>query len=153
MKNKLFALTALFLVMLTSVISLTFSHDAQGAPLSAPTPVSATVAQGGQLWRSVTVWDAQTFTADANSSCYEIAGYALADIQYTIDQGTTNTTTVTMKWSNDGSSLVSGVNLVASNTADTTDMQQVQLFGRYMCLLADVTNSNTITITAKALIK
>jgi hypothetical protein len=32
-------------------------------------------------------------------------------------------------------------------------MQQVQLFGRYFCLLADVSNSNTVTVTAKAIAK
>ena len=71
----------------------------------------------------------------------DVGRYTIADVQYTIDQGTTNTTTLTTKWSVDGGTLVSGVNVVASNAADATDMQQVQLFGRYFCLFARCGNS------------
>lgn len=78
-------------------------------------------------------------------------------MQYTIDQtlkdSIMNTTTLTTKWSVDGGTLVSGVNVVASNVADATDMQQVQTFGRYFCLLADVSNTNPVTVTAKAFSK
>lgn len=125
----------------------------EAAPLAVPTPVSVTKPAATQPWRSFTIWNAATFTADTDSTCYEIADFSVADIQYVIDQGTTNTTTITLRWSNDGTTLTNGVNLVASNAADASDMQQVALFGRYMCLLADVTNSNTITITAKVLVK
>lgn len=152
MKKRIAILVVVGLIF-GAMLGLMTGPAAEAAPMAAPTPVSVTRPNAVQPWRSFTPWNATTFTADTNSTCYEIADFSLADIQYTIDQGTTNTTTITMRWSNDGTTLVSGVNLVASNTADVTDMQQVQLFGRYMCLLADVTNSNTITITAKVLVK
>lgn len=123
-----------------------------GAPLGAPTPVSITRPANG-TFKVFDLFSTRPITQDTTSTCFDVGAYSLADVQYTIDQGTTNTTTLTTKWSVDGGTLVSGVNVVASNAADATDMQQVQTFGRYMCLLADVSTSDTITITAKAIAK
>lgn len=127
------------------------------APAAAPTPVSVTRPMGGGEFQVVTLFNTVAITADTTSSCFDIGKFAVADVQYTIDQtladSVMNTTTLTTKWSVDGGTLVSGVNVVASNVADATDMQQVQLFGRYMCLTADVSNANPVTITARAIAK
>ncbi len=81
----------------------------------------------------------------------------MIDVLYRIDQhdpaNLPNTTTLTTKWSMDGSLTVSGVNVVASNAADASDLTQLQAFGRYFCLLADVSNTQPITITAQAIAK
>lgn len=127
---------------------------ATAAPVAAPTPVSVT-RPGGGSFITFDLFNGAALTADTTSACVDIGRYNVADVVYSFDQGAgvPNTTTLTTKFSVDGGTLVSGVNVVASNTADATDMQQVQLFGRYFCLLADVSNSNTVTVTAKAIAK
>lgn len=126
---------------------------AVAAPVAAPTPVSVTRPGGDGSFVTFDLFNTRVITADTTSACVDIGKYNVADVQYMIDQGVVNTTTLTTKFSVDGGTLVSGVSLVASNAADATDMQQVQLFGRYVCLLADVTNSETVTVTAKAIAK
>lgn len=125
------------------------------APAAAPTPVSVTRPGGDGSFIVFDLFNAAPLTADTTSTCVDIGKYNVADVVYVFDQGAgvPNTTTLTTKFSVDGGTLVSGVNVVASNAADATDMQQVQLFGRYFCLLADVSNSNTVTVTAKAIAK
>jgi len=150
-------------VMLTGMVALLLcallftallpQAPVSGAPLAAPTPISITRPGNGGAFKVFDLFATRPITQDTTSTCFDVGAFALADVQYTIDQGTTNTTTLTTKWSVDGGTLVSGVNVVASNAADATDMQQVQTFGRYFCLLADVANTETITITAKAIAK
>jgi hypothetical protein len=82
-----------------------------------------------------------------------VGGRSVVDVLYVIDQADVNTVTLTSKWSIDGTTTVSGVNLVASNSADASDMTQLQVFGRYFCILADVANTNAVTITAQAIAK
>jgi hypothetical protein len=60
---------------------------------------------------------------------------------------------LTSKWSVDGTITASGVNVVASNVADATDIAQLQVFGKYFCILADVTNTNPVTVTAQVIAK
>jgi hypothetical protein len=127
--------------------------DAAAAPLAMPTPVSVSRPAGANDFITFDLFNASAIAADTTSTCVDVGQYGLVDVQYTIDQGTVNTTTLTTKWSVDGGTLISGVNLVASNAADASDMQQAQIFGRYFCILADVTNTNAVTITAKAIAK
>jgi hypothetical protein len=128
---------------------------ATAAPVAAPTPVSVTRPGGDGGFITFDLFNGAALTEDTTSACVDIGRYNVADVVYSFDQGAgvPNTTTLTTKFSVDGGTLVSGVNVVASNAADATDMQQVQLFGRYFCLLADVSNSNTVTVTAKAIAK
>jgi hypothetical protein len=142
----------LVLALLVGVMVGDGSLGVQAAPAAGPTPVSVT-RPGDGSFITFDLFNNAAITADTTSACVDVGRFVVADVQYTIDQGTTNTTTLTTKWSVDGGTLVSGVNVVASNAADATDMQQVQLFGRYFCLLADVANSQTVTITAKAIAK
>jgi len=100
-----------------------------------------------------TFFNSAAMTADTTSSCFELANYDVMDVYYNIDQGTTNTTTLTLRFGNTESALVNGVNIVASNTADASGLQPYQTFGRYACILADVTTTDTITITVNALAK
>lgn len=125
---------------------------ATAAPAAAPTPVSVT-RPASDTYITFNPFSAQTVAADATSTCFDVAQYSVIDALYSIDQGTTNTVTLTSKWSIDGTTTASGVNLVASNAADATDMTQLQVFGRYFCVLADVANTNTVTITVQAIAK
>lgn len=122
------------------------------APLAAPTPVSVT-RPAGEGFITFDPFSTQVITADTTSTCFDIGKYAVIDALYKIDQTDVNTVTLTTKWGIDSTTLASGVNLVASNAADATDMQQVQAFGRYFCVLADVANSNQVTITVQAIAK
>ncbi len=126
---------------------------ATAAPAAAPTPVSVTRPGGDGSFITFDLFNTAVLTEDTTSACVDIGRYNVADVVYTIDQTAVNTVTLTTKFSVDGGTLVSGVNVVASNAADATDMQQVQLFGRYFCLLANVSNSETVTVTAKAIAK
>ncbi len=148
------AVTALFAVAL-SVLS-GGGGPAAAAPMAGPTPVSVT-RPAGDGFASVGPFTAQVLTEDTTSSCYDVAKYAVVDVLYSIDQTVlasgANTTTLTSQWSIDGVTTVSGVNIVASNAADATDMQQLQVFGRYFCVLANVSNAQNVTVTVQAIAK
>lgn len=154
-KRTIFSIvTALVLVaMLLTSIGAAFTPMAQGAPLAGPTPVSVTrpAASEKNPWITITPFNATVLTADTTATCADVANFNVADVLYSIDQTDVNTITLTTKWSIDGTITATGVNVVAANAADATDMQQVQLFGRYLCVLADVTNSNPVTVTVQVM--
>lgn len=147
-----FVAVVVSLVLLAVLVSVLPASPVTGAPASVPTPVAA-VERNAYAPTLYSFFDAETMTADTTSSCFALANYDIADIYYNIDQGTTNTTTLTMRFGNSPSALVNGTDIVTSNAADASDMQQLQLFGRYTCILANVSNTNTITITVNALAK
>ncbi len=158
MSGKRLILPSILMALVLFALALTAISGggaATAAPAAAPTPVSVTRPGGDGTFITFDLFNAAAITEDTTSACVDVGKYNVADVVYSFDQGAgvANTTTLTTKFSVDGGTLVSGVNLVASNSADATDMQQVQLFGRYLCLLADVTNSNTVTVTAKAIAK
>jgi hypothetical protein len=134
------------------------STPAAAAPAAIPTPVSVT--RPGSEIAPITfnpfAGDA-SITADTTSTCYDVGKFAVVDVLYVIDQtianSVVNTTTLTSKWSIDGTITASGVNVVASNAADATDIAQLQVFGRYFCILADVSNTNPVTVTAQVIAK
>lgn len=124
----------------------------QAAPAAIPTPVSVT-RPAGDGYVTFNPFGGSAITADTTSTCFDVGGKSIVDVLYVIDQTDVNTVTLTSKWSIDGVTTVSGINLVASNTADASDMTQLQVFGRYFCVLADVSNTNAVTITAQAIAK
>lgn len=128
------------------------AHAAQPGPVAGPTPVSVT-RPAGSGYITFDPFSTAVLTADTASTCFDVGKYSVVDALYSIDQGAINTVTLTTKWSIDGTTTASGVNLVATNAADATDMQQLQVFGRYFCVLADVTNTNAVTITVQAIAK
>jgi hypothetical protein len=79
----------------------------------------------------VVFWNASAKAADAGSNSIQLIGYELLDVQYVIDQGTVNTTTLKMQYSNDNTNWSDGPNLVAANVADADSMVQVANLGRY----------------------
>ncbi len=92
-------------------------------------------------------------TASGASNAMQLSKYEVLDLQYVIDQGTTNTTTLKIQFSNDNTNWSDGINVVANNAADANAMQQFNNFGRYTRLYATLTNANAVTITARAVAK
>ena len=154
MKNRNGLFFVAVLVAVVMLASLSIGFGASAAPAAAPTPVAVNVYPSGSSdWAMASFWPGTALTADGRSTCVESAGFSIADIQYKIDQGTTNTTTLTLQFTNDKVTYTNGVNLVASNAADASDLQPFGLYGRYVCLYADVTNSNAVTVTALGVLK
>lgn len=149
---KAFIATVAVALALLTVFGLAFQGTASAAnpgPLAAPTPVSVTGNTGrGQ---AAVLWNAKVITEDTATGAMDILNYSKADIQWLVDQtvvaGAANTTTVKLQFSNNGTNWIDGMNAVATNSADAGDMQQFAVFGRYVRLYADVTNSNPVTWT------
>jgi hypothetical protein len=143
------AMIGLILVALMLAI-LGSATPSAAAPEAAPTPVSADYAGGAT---NVVFWEAEAITADGGSDAKQLVNYESLDLSYTVDQGTVNTTTLKIQFSNDGTNWADGINIVAANAADATGMVQLNNFGRYTRVYADVANSNTVTWTVLAVAK
>ena len=147
------AALVLFALVLTAISG---GGGAVAAPMAIPTPVSVT-RPVGDGYASFNPMTAEVIAEDTTSTCYDVAKYSVVDVLYSIDQtilaSGANTVTLTSKWSIDGTTLVDGVNIVASNAADATDMAQLQTFGRYFCVLANVSNAQDVTVTVQAIAK
>jgi hypothetical protein len=115
-----------------------------------PTP-AAHNPSGDALY--VPFWSAAAKTADVASSSHQLMRYELLDVQWVIDHGTTNTTTLKIQYSNDDTNWSDRPTLVSASAADGDGMVQVTNLGRYTRVYADVTNSETVTITVKAVAK
>lgn len=126
-------------------------QDVSAAPNAIPTPLAIT--GGDDTPRLAVFFDGTAgITADTRS-CVDSTYWETMDLQYVIDQGTVNTTTLTLEFTNNRTTWPDGINAVASNTADADEMIEVHLFGVQTCVFANVTNSNLITITAIGLMK
>lgn len=123
----------------------------QGAPNAIPTPISQYTSQPAP--KVINFWATATALTADTRSCVNIDGYNTLDLHWIIDQGTVNTTTLTLQFSNITDSYVDGVAVATANTADSTDFQQFQVFGRNVCLHANLANANAWTLTAVGLAK
>ena len=144
--------TAILLCALALVSIWTPIVPVSGAPMAAPTPVAA-VDRGSVEPTLFNLWAAKAIAADTTTPCVEVTRYDVADVYYSIDHGTVNTTTLTLKFGNSETALVDGINVVATSVADASAIQQVQTFGKYMCIYANVSTTDTITITVNMLAK
>ncbi len=154
MKTRFGLVFVMVALVLALLVPFSVGFEAAAAPAAAPTPVAVNVYPAGSSdWASATFWPGTAITADGRSTCFEAAGFSIADIQYNIDQGTTNTVTLKLQFTNDKVTYSDGVNVVASNAADASDLQPFGVYGRYTCLYADVANSNAVTVTAIGILK
>lgn len=157
MKNKhLAAILCVALILAASMFGLMdVSPQVEAAPLFAPTPVSQ--ARSVNVPQVATFFAVESITADQRAGCTNSADFEKADIQYVIDQGTVNTVTLKLQFTNDphgsGATYIDGVNIVANNAADASSMQQFQVFGAWTCIYADVANSNPLSLTVRAVLK
>ena len=155
-KHLLFGSVFVALALMIALSALMSGTAAvQAEPLAAPTPISVDRAPSTAL--VALVYDG-SITADTRLGCVQSANYNKADVMYTIDQGTVNTTTLKLQFTNDtpgatGAAYVDGLSIVASNAADATDLQQFQLFGAWTCVYADVTNTNPLGVKVTVLLK
>lgn len=141
MKNKFISVFALVLLAaFLSALWLVPAAPVTAAPAAAITPVSFS----GQSSQSakVTFFNGN-ITADTRT-CVDLSNYSKIDLQWVIDQGTVNTTTVKLQWSNDNVNFEDSATVASANAADTHSGQQYVLAGQYNCVYADVTNSNAL---------
>ena len=158
MKNRSFTFVlaaAIVLIMAVFVGSLYLAppQPATGAPMAAITPVAIENALTGDTVL-VKFYDGEALTAD-DQNCIDLRGYRTIDIEYVVDQGTTNTTTVSLEHTN-GAGATNAVNttgqvIVSANAADADDLNRFDLYGVTTCVDINVANSNTITWTVYGL--
>ncbi len=151
MRKTIPVLVLAMLVLTLMFGALTGGGGVTAAPLAAPTPVSVTHPQtiAPELF---TLMNA-AITADTRGTCVPMGAYNVADIEYTLDQSTTNTVTLTLQHTNGGVVFADGATVVSNNAADANSMIQAPLYGRLSCLYADVSNTNTLTVTVTAWVK
>lgn len=152
MKQRLALVLGIILILASALFSSTLMQArVQGAPLAIPTPITQPIWNAQP--KEVKFFEAASLTADTRSTCYDLSGYGTLDLHYVIDQGTTNTNTITLQFSNVTNNYVNGVAVVTANASDTGDLKEYNLFGKRTCLYADVTNSNALSVTAIGLAK
>lgn len=153
MKHKTTLAAALGILLLVVMFSLLpfAPQDVTAAPNAVPTPlaISRVASVSPKL---VTFFDAQVITSDTRA-CDDSTYWDKMDLQWTIDVSDVNTTTLTLEFNNTRATYPAGINAVASVVADADAMGEFNLFGVETCVLADVTNANTITVTAYGLMK
>lgn len=154
-KTFVFVVTALA-IALFGFAALTASFaPVDAAPAAAPTPVSVT--RPAAMQSQLSTFPATAVTTDTIVGCMQSNNHSVADIQFVIDQTSVNTMTLKLQHTNDtpGSSAtyINGANIVANNAADASDMVQLQLFGAWTCVYADVTNASTVNVNVSALLR
>lgn len=112
------------------------------------TPISVN-ARGPEAARVAEYFVSKVITADTRV-CFDLSGYETIDLQYQVDATLANTTTVTTQQTNispTAGPFNTGAAVATVISADANTMLQTGAFGRWNCVLADVTNSNPITFT------
>lgn len=150
----LFAIALLLVALMFA--SFNMPESVTAAPPAAPTAVSNAAAQSNSPSALVVAFSPQQITADSRA-CFDASGHEKADIHWKIDQGTVNTTTLRLQHTNYTpnafADYVNGAAIVSSNAADASDMAQLQVFGAWTCVQADVANSNALSLTVRVLLR
>jgi hypothetical protein len=142
------ACLALILVgMMVATMRVSAAPDLIPTPVTNPGARSASVLAPVNFYRSVAV------TADGRGQIYNLSAYNILDVQYVIDQGTTNTITLKVQYSCDGVNWSDGPTIASAKAADTSDILQVNNYCRYTNIYADVANTNPVTITVVGVAK
>lgn len=150
-KNLILTVAVTMVVVMAFFAAFASVPSVQAGPMAAPTPV---VSGYSAKPASELTWLAGVATtADGGSTALNVAGWQATDIQYVIDQGTTNTVTLKLQFSNDGVNWTDGATLVTDNAADASVLSQAAVFGKWARVYADVTNTNPVTITAIGIMK
>lgn len=135
-------------LLLAAMFGVMVGGGGNAALAAPPTPVSITqpVGLNPQLY---TLFSGTAITASAQGSCWELGKWAVADVQTNIDVSSTQTVTVKIQYSNDGTTLVDGAN-VATGSADASTFYQAPLFGRFACAYVTLGTSNAVTVNVSA---
>ena len=147
MRNKIFA--GLVVATLIAVLFAGLLNPLSGpAYAAAPTPQSFNAAVRDS--ETFTFFSARTLTGDTRE-CLDMRNFSAADISYVIDEGTVNTITLKLQFTNDGVHFYDSAQTVASAAvADGDGFQRYLLFGQKACIFADVANTNAVIVTAIA---
>lgn len=145
--------------LLIFAVALGLSARAQAAvpqPVAGPTPISEP--RGAINASVVELAAARVITGDVRLGCIDSVAANKLDVLYGLTVGTVNTATITLQHTNlnpsvAGALFADGPDVATNVVTTTTGMQQVQAFGAWTCVFADVTNTNTLTITVNALVK
>jgi hypothetical protein len=157
MKDRRFAIVLALLVAVFLMAGSLFSMQrAQPAAAAIPTPVGQQA--GGGDWVMVNYSDSTSEWANAydtaTSGSKHAPAYTAADISWTIVVSGTIYVTCTLEFSNDNSNWADGVNILNNVSADETNMDQFELFGRYHRIKctesSGAENENTVTYTIKS---
>lgn len=148
MSNKFLSvlLAAVLIIATFTGAFLATMPSADAAPAAAITPVSFSGQSGDN---AKVVFFNGNIAADTRV-CHDLSNYNKLDLQYVIDQGTVNTTTLSLQWSNDHNpstntgNYLAQATIVSANAADASGGNQFLTAGQYMCVLADVANSNAL---------
>ncbi len=143
------AVALLFVGML--LFGLNTAQAANPGPLAAPTPVSVSAAAAAA--GEAVLFSGSVITEDTGSARVPVAAFQRTDIQYVIDQGTTNTVTLKLQFSNDGVTWEDGATIANANAADGAALSQQMVFGKYARVYADVANTNPLTVTVIGVLK
>jgi len=152
--NRRFVLVVALVLAAALMFGSLFSMQrAQAGPAAAPTPAGAQ--SGGGDWIMVTYSDSdfQDVYDTATSDSKHAPAYTAGDFSWTLDVSGTITVACKLQYSNDASNWADGINLFSDKTADETDMQQIELFGRYHRVTCTETGGEagvTYTATIKA---
>ena len=150
--KQTFARIALAIVIgLLLMSTLVFVGNLEPAGATAPTPVSVPSGRASVAGGPYYFMRESAKTEDGRGTTYSLKNYNIVDVFYTIDQGTVNTVTLNIQYSNDGVNWVTGGAIVSANAADATGLIQLNNYGMYTNVYADVANSNPVTITVSAL--
>jgi len=155
MKDKFLkvATVLLFSAFLLSMFLYPAVRPVEAGPLAAITPVSFSGSGGENLKY---VFFNGNITADTRV-CVDLSNYNKVDLQYAIDQGTVNTTTVKWQWSNEGTATTNNfedqVTLATANVADAHGGVEVHAVGIWNCVFADVSNTNALGLKIEGVAK
>ncbi len=165
MKIQKLAMTAVLafvgVALLVSMLLLPQTGQVSAAPNAIPTP-SAGVVMGRPESLSFNWMINQVVAADTGSTAFFAQDVEKCDIQWNIDigPGLANTTTLKLQFSNDNFYWEDGASIEATVSADsgrsTTgggNMQQFSVFGRWVRVYADVSNTNNVTPTVQGVCK
>lgn len=148
-KNIAILLTIVALLVIGLLSSLQYTAPVTAAPFAAPPTPVAGITDKVNNDPALIIYSAPlTITTDTRYCSTGPTGrYDTMDLQYVINQGVVNTTTLKVQYSNDQRRWIDGANVVATNNSDTSGLIQIPVFGWWTCLYADVTNSNGISLT------
>ena len=145
-------LLAAFIGVLLMVMFV-FAGNLSNVSATAPTPVSAPSSRSAVAAGPYYFFNGVAKIADGRGTTFALKNYGIVDVIYTIDQGTVNTVTLNIQYSNDGINWVSGGAIVTANAADVTGLIQLNNYAAYTNVYADVTNANPLTLTVSAVAK
>lgn len=139
-------ITTVSALMLLALLVFAPVLPSSAAPAAAVTPVGVEDPIVGGVAGVMRYFNTVAITADTRI-CQDLSTYRVADIQYIADHGTSNPVTITLQHSNNNSNFTTGQSIAVNSTADGNALNRFDLYGKYNCVYADVTNSNSLTLT------